>query len=152
MYNKRMMLQEPHRELLLFTSDGRYRVQPDYPPAQDLIREGYCTWSENNPATWILNLTEKGHGAVALIMHPESVDNFRIEVVDENLVRILDGDKVIGFTVRQENDTWKAYNANCMPYDGSEYSSPAAVLLSFKMTDAKIDLHLADLKIAEMHC
>jgi hypothetical protein len=147
MNSEPMILTEPHRELLLFTDMGKYRVQPDYPAAQDLIREGYCRWSKDNPNTWLLNLTEKGHGAVALIKHPESVENFRTEIVDAKLVRILDREEVIGFTVKQDDNTWRAYNSNCMPYSEYSFASPAAVLLSFKMDDAKIDMHLAGLTV-----
>jgi hypothetical protein len=147
MTSKPLILEEPHRELLLFADEGKYRVPPDYPFAQDLIREGYCRWSNDNPGTWLLNLTEKGHGAVALIRHPESVGNYRTQIVDDKLIRILDRDAVIGFTIQQDDKTWKAYNANCMPYDGNSYSSPAAVLLSFKMADARIDMHLSELVV-----
>jgi hypothetical protein len=146
-----LILSEAHRELLLQVhgSKGVYHVTPSYPPAIDLYQDGYCTWKDDNPNTWMLELTVKGHDAVTLLLHPESDNLFQLQEIDDKFVRIIEGNKVAGFAVMHEPSKWKAYNANGSSYDDNTFSSPESVLLAFKMADAYIDMHLSDLQATE---
>ena len=151
MSQNHLVFQDTHKELLLYTDQAHYRIPSDYPPACDLVEHGYCTWKDNNPASWRLELTSKGIGAVALIKNPNLVDRYRMEKIDENLVRFFNDNDIIGFCVRQRDDRWAVYDDRCSRIDEETYASPGAALLGFKMFDAKLDMYMAELNIQDMH-
>lgn len=150
MTNSHLIFNEPHKELLLFTDQGRYTVTPDYTPALELIQEGFCNWKDGNPGTFRLELTAKGLSAVAYLKNPNPTAGYFTEEVSETLHRLMDGDKMLGFVIKQDDGRWMAYDDRCTPFQSETYASPASALLGFKMFDAQLDAHFAELDISEM--
>lgn len=148
--NQPITLQEPHRELLLQADAGFNRIHCDYPPAAELVREGYCVWAKGNPKSWLIELTPKGAGAVAMLKRPEAVTDFRLEEIDEVVSRVVNDGVVLGFAVRHPKGAWLAYTDQGSRFDSMEYSSPEAVLLSFKMFEAKLDCAFSELEYQEL--
>ena len=134
-----MMLKEVHRQTLLEIDGGMKRFPDSYPPALDLVREGYCAWRGGNPASWDLELTPLGVGAVALIKCPEA-DAIDVERVDNAVCRLSRQGEVIGFAVRQPNGRWAAYDEHWVGMSQQDFASPDAVALMLKMYEAEITL------------
>lgn len=137
MYSEQTPMLDIHRATLLEVSDGLTRITPSYPPAVDLVNEGYCAWRDGDAGTWDLELTDLGRGAVALLKYPD--DTLELEEVDPGMVyRITQNANLRGTAIRYPNDRWVAFDeySNRMTYD--DYASPRSVLLMIKMRDAEL--------------
>jgi hypothetical protein len=133
-----MILTTVHQEILLAIDSGMKRFQSDYPPAVDLVNEGYCEWARGNPDSWTLDLTNFGVRAVCMIEHPDVVEDIALEKVDDTVSRILDSGELLGFAVKYVEDMWMPYDSHSRQMPSGTMSSPEAVLLMFKMHQARI--------------
>ncbi|MCV9964974.1 hypothetical protein OIU34_24060 [Pararhizobium sp. BT-229] len=133
-----MILTTVHQEILLAIDGGMTVFQNSFPPAADLVAEGYCEWMGGNPMSWNLELTNFGVRAVCMIQHPEAVDDIRLEKIDETVCRIVDRDGLLGFAVKYGDDMWKPFDSSSRPLPSGTMSSPESVLLMFKMEQARI--------------
>ncbi|MCS4089406.1 hypothetical protein [Rhizobium sp. BK176] len=133
-----MILTPVHQETLLAIDSGMKRFESSYPPAVDLVNEGYCEWARGNPDSWTLDLTNFGIRAVYMIEHPDIVEEISLEKVDDTVSRILDRGELLGFAVKYGEDMWMPYDNLSRRMPSGTMSSPEAVLLMFKMHQARI--------------
>jgi hypothetical protein len=133
-----MILTTVHQEVLLAIDSGMNRFQSDYPPAVDLVNEGYCEWARGNPDSWTLDLTNFGVRGVCMIKRPDIVEDISLEKVDDTVSRILDCGELLGFAVKYADDMWMPYDSHSRQMPSGTMSSPEAVLLMFKMHQARI--------------
>ncbi|MDW9481381.1 hypothetical protein GOB57_22295 [Sinorhizobium meliloti] len=133
-----MTLTTVHQETLLAVEAGMSRFQSNYPPAVDLVAEGYCVWQRGSPNTWTLELTNFGLRALCMIHRPDAVDAIVLEQVDDTVCRIVDEDGLLGFAVKYGEDKWVPFDRASKPLPCGPLSSPEAVLLMIKMEQARI--------------
>lgn len=133
-----MILTNVHQELLLAIDSGMSTFQSNYPPAIELVSEGYCEWSRGNPDSWKLELTNFGVRAVCMIQRPDAVDSIALEKVDDRFYRIVDEDGLLGSAVKYGEGQWMPFDLGSRPMPGGMMTSPEAVLLMFKMEQARI--------------
>lgn len=138
MTRKPMILSDAHQQVLLSIDSGMDRVQSNYLPAVELVSEGYCRWARGNPASWTLELTSLGIDAVCMLLNPDAVDRIVLDKVDERVCRILDGDTVIGTAIKYAEGVWKTFNTDSVPMACGPMSSPEAVLLMFRIEEARM--------------
>lgn len=133
-----MILTNVHHETLLAIDAGMRTFQSNYPPALDLVSEGYCAWKDGNPNSWNLELTNFGVRAVCMIQRPDAVDSIVLEKVDDRFYRIVDEDGLLGSVVKYDEGHWMPFDLASRPMPGGMMTSPEAVLLMFKMEQARI--------------
>jgi hypothetical protein len=133
-----MILTNVHHEILLSIDSGMRTFQSNYPPAIDLVSEGYCAWARGNPDSWNLELTNFGVRAVCMIQRPDAVEGIVLEKIDDRVSRIVDEDGLLGFAVKYGENEWMPFDPASKPLPGGLMSSPESVLLLFKMEQARI--------------
>ncbi|MCZ7861184.1 hypothetical protein O9X98_07160 [Agrobacterium salinitolerans] len=133
-----MILTNVHQELLLAIDSGMTTFQSNYPPAIELVSEGYCAWRGGNPSSWNLELTNFGVRAVCMIQQPDAVDSIVLEQVDDRFYRIVDEDGLLGSAVKYGDGQWMPFDLGSRPMPGGPMTSPEAILLMFKMEQARI--------------
>jgi hypothetical protein len=133
-----MILTSVHQEILLAIDSGMRVYNSTFPPALELVAEGYCAWKGGNPISWNLELTNFGVRAICMIHRPDAVEGIVLEKVDEMVSRIVDEDGLLGFAVNYGEDMWMPFDSASKPLPGGSMSSPEAILLRFKMEQARI--------------
>jgi hypothetical protein len=133
-----MILTTVHHQILLAIDSGMKTFQSNYPPALDLVSEGYCTWSRGTPNSWNLELTNFGVSAVCMIQRPDVIEGIALEKIDASVSRIVDEDGVLGFAVRYDDNKWLPLDSASNPLPSGFMTSPESVLLLFKMEQARI--------------
>ncbi|MNL68990.1 hypothetical protein D3C87_1937930 [compost metagenome] len=66
------------------------------------------------------------------------MDSITLEKVDDRFYRIVDEDGLLGSAVKYGEDQWMPFDMGSRPMPGGMMTSPEAVLLMFKMEQARI--------------
>jgi hypothetical protein len=135
-----LVMSDIHRQTLLELDEGYSRYLPTYPPASHLVEAGFCSWKNNDPNTWHLELTNLGQQAVSLIKCPEVDQYIRCEQVHDNVYRLMKMDQPCGFAVKQSNGRWLAFDEHSLPVSDEEYDSPNSVVIMMKLFEAEMTL------------